>query len=80
MCVQNARKLTKREEMIKRQKEIRDSRPKWMRKLSTENIRHLEDMGRVSLKAFKEVWVSQKTHQSECPECKNIAFKIGLEK
>jgi hypothetical protein len=73
--------LTKREELIKRQKEIRDSRPKWMRKLSTKNIEHLKDgLEKVSLRAFKEAWEMQKRLHIECCECRNIAFKIGLEK
>jgi len=70
-----------RKEFLKQQRERKDKRPKWLRKLSVKDIQHLkEGLEVMTLHTFKEAIELQKRHSIICKHCMSIAVKIGLEK
>ena len=68
---------------LKKLTKKRSPKPKWMRKLTAKDLKHLKEglsMGKPTLRAFRLAREEQRKHSIDCPECKRIAIKIGLEK
>jgi hypothetical protein len=72
-----------RTQLLKKVREAKAKRPKWMRKLSNKEIIYMKeelDMSNPTLHAFKLTREKQIRYNIDCPIFKRIAIKIGLER
>jgi hypothetical protein len=54
--------------------------PKWKKKLSAKDRKHLEDCNTKTLTDFKKNRRHQKENNTSCHECRHMALVLGLEK